>query len=647
MKGVDYTKALARERDNFQNTIQKDREYTSKRLADEQERHSQIQNQQSEVFLRDKSKLEKDYEANLQSIQEKTTKLIDSEKDNFHKTNREELDRFTKQRENLRKEFDQKMRYITDSYEKGRANDKEFNETIHKEKDNRYKENVDRLIQDKDTKIQEYAKKFEGSGAENRDQMNLEKSQLTRAHEDQLKTIYKDEAGKRFQLKEGLQQDLSRTKAAYEAEKELNQDYVKTKVGKVSSNFNQRAEKMMADYTKKNQEFVETQKQQDYKTNKQHQSEVANLRSNYERQLRNIDIDKRLRDNGQGEFAEVIQRQQGLKDDVVFTDKINRLKESLSEARKTYDDRAATERESYKDTLQTEASEAVNRRERREKELTADKIVEVAREKEKSSRTLKNQLVSQQADRLSHEEHLMQERNQASGQIQKLKENFNKSLQDLQDKNESFVAQLKTTTNEEKVDFINNSNKQRNEEILELRRNFGKLMDSTVSNYESRMKSLERENIRLKEDLDLKVSMVQKDADNQIRLQQKLYNDKKVADQKATQAAMDAREANFQNKVLELSDSFQRKMDNLTQVNEIQNKQIVNDYEAQLKVKDALMAKTLAEKQARHSNEMKILKTTMEQEKAQIISQYENQMNQMKISQKQQIDQLNEYKRLS
>ena len=34
MKGVDYTKALARERDNFQNTIQKDRAYTAKTIKD-------------------------------------------------------------------------------------------------------------------------------------------------------------------------------------------------------------------------------------------------------------------------------------------------------------------------------------------------------------------------------------------------------------------------------------------------------------------------------------------------------------------------------------------------------------------------------------------------------------------------------------
>lgn len=647
MKGVDYSKTLARERENFQNTIQKDREYTSKRLSSEEERHQNIQKKQSEVFQKDKARLEKDYQANLESVNEKTADAIENQKNKFHKINSEELDRFTRQREQLRKDFDVKMRDISDSYSRSKEETTEFNENLHKVKDTKYQNNLEHLVKDRDEKIDAFAKKFVGNGEALKNQLNIEKGQLTRSHQDQLQDIYKDEAAKRFQLKDGLQKDLERTKDAYAAEKEMNSDYVKTKVQKVSDNFNKRAEKMTADYSKKNQEFVTAQRDLDYKTNKEHQAEVAGIRQNYETALRNIDIDKRRRDNGSGEFAEVIQRQQGLKDDQVYEDKIKHLKNDLSDARKSYDNRSINERENYKDTLKKESSEAIGRLEKKDKELTAQKIVELARAKEKSSKTLKAQMVSQQADRIRHEEHLMQERNQASGQIKTLKENFNKSLQDLQDRNDRFVSELKNSTLDEKAEFIANSNKQRNEEILELRRNFGKLMDTTVSNYEARLKSVERENISLKQDLDLKVSMVMEEADNQIRLQTEMYNEKRIADQKSAQAIMDVRDKNFQNKVMELSDSFQKKMDNQSQVNELTMKKVVNDYENKLKMKDAQQNKVLAEKQARHSVELKTLKSALEQEKAQIISQYENQMNQLKLSQKQQIDQLNDYKRMS
>jgi hypothetical protein len=141
--------------------------------------------------------------------------------------------------------------------------------------------------------------------------------------------------------------------------------------------------------------------------------------------------------------------------------------------------------------------------------------------------------------------------------------------------------------------------------------------------------------------------MVMENADNHIRLQQELYNEKKLADLKSNQSVMDARDSNFNNKILQLTDSFQQKMDNLSQANELKMKQIVNDYEAKLKIKDALMAKALSEKQVRHNSEINSLKSTKENEKSQLISQYENQINQLKQSQKLQTEQLNEYKRMS
>lgn len=647
MKGVDYTKALARERDNFQNTIQKDREHTSRRISDEEKRHAELQKKQTEVFLRDKSKLEKDYEANLESIQEKTSNLMDVEKESFHKINRDQLENFTKQRETLRKDFDQKMSNITDSYHKARQNDKEFNQSINNEKDARYQKNFDRLTKDRDVKIAEYAKKFEGSGEHHRDQMNIEKGHLTRAHQDQLKTIYQEEAGKRYLLKEGLQEDLARTKAANRSENEMSQKYVKSKIDRLTNNFNNNIDDMRREYSQKNEELVKKQKEKDYKTNKEHQSEVAKLRSDNERKLRMIDIEKRRRDNGQGEFSKVVQRQQGKSAEDVYLDRINKLKENLDDARKLYDERTNSDRESYRDSIISESVDSLSRQEKTEKLLTADKIVEVAREKDKSARILEKQIMGQRAERIQHEEHMMQERNQASFNVTQLKENFNKSLRDLEEKNEKFMIELKELSNNEKSKFIINANKERNEEIFELRKNFGKLMDSTTNNYETKIRYLEGEIHKLKQDLDGKISMILNDADNKISLQAEYYNEKRIADQKSYHAALDAKNVDFRNKTLELSDSFQRKMNAYNQLNVTKNKEIVNNYEAKLKIKDAEAAKTLNEMQAIHAAEIQSLKSTLAQEKAQLTAQFSNKIDQMEIAHKEQIDKLNEYNRLS
>jgi len=213
-------------------------------------------------------------------------------------------------------------------------------------------------------------------------------------------------------------------------------------------------------------------------------------------------------------------------------------------------------------------------------------------------------------------------------------------------KNEKFVVELKDQTDKDKATFITMNNQQRNEEMLDLRRNFNNLMDTTVGNSETRLAASNRENAQLRDELDQKVGFVMAEADRQLKQQQQIYEDKRQADAKSNQMLMDQRENNLRNKILEVSNSYSRKMDQQTYNSEMKLKVTVIDYENRIKMMEVAQNKALAEKETLHGNEMKSLKSALEQEKKQIISQYENEINQLKLSQKQQIDQLNEYKRM-
>lgn len=646
MNGVDYSKALARERDNYQETIQKDRAQNKKYLADEENRHKSIQKKQYNNFEKNRTELEKDYQANITNVKERTQESIEQQKERFHKMNNADKERFLNERATMRKDFDGRFRDIKDSYTRAFEGEKNINEEVNSERSQRYKKNVERLTKDKDKSIQMFQENMSGSGADIRDQSKREKEKLVRSHETHLEGIYKDEAQKRFMLKEGLQKDLERTKAAHAAESEQTQTYLSDKVKTLSGNFNERASKMSTDYEKKNSEFVEAQSRENFQTNKKHGAELGEVRRSYEKSLRNIDIDRRRRDNGSGEFAEVVKRQQGLKDDQVFEDRIDKLNKNLVETRRDYNNRLDNETESYKDAIHVESAEAASRLERKERELTADKIVHVANEREKAQQLHSTQSATQHAERQRYENQIASERNQAGGQVKKLKENFNKSLQDLVAKNEKFVVELKDQTDKDKATFITMNNQQRNEEILDLRRNFNNLMDTTVGNYETRLAASNRENAQLRDELDQKVGFVMAEADRQLKQQQQIYEDKRQADSKANQMLMDQRENNLRNKILEVSNSYSRKMDQQTYNSEMKLKGTVSEYENRIKMMEVAQNKALAEKESLHANEMKSLKAALLQEKAQIISQYENEINQLKLSQKQQIDQLNDYKRM-
>lgn len=646
MNGVDYSKALARERENYQNTIQKDRANSEKRIASEEERHKELQKNQFENFKEDRNDIDRNYKANLERVKEKTQESIEAQKERFRKMHETDQERFHAERSAQRQDFDSRFRDIKKSYDRSLEGEREMNREVGNTRDERYKGNVNRLTQEKDKRIAEFQERMSGTGTDLKAQNNKEKEALTRTHEQRLKDVYQEEAKKRFVLKDGLQKDLDRTKDAYESEKAQSQEYVKEKVKSLAGKFNNRAETMSSDYEKKNSDFVKKQAEESFKTNKEHSAEVAEVRRNYEKNLRNIDIDRRRRDNGSGEYAEVVQRQQGKKDEQVFSDRMNAMRESMVDARRDYNIRSADESDAYRTTLREENAEAASRLERKERELMADKIVSVASEREKAQRLHNVQTFASKAERDRYEAQINSERNLAGNQVTKLKENFNKSLQDLQTKNESFISQLKDQNDKDKLEFITKNSQERNSEILGLRRNFSKLMDTTVNDYEARLNAANRENAQLREELNQKVSFVMADADRQIKEQAQLYENKREADARATQTIMDKREANLKNKILEVSNSYMAKMDQQTYNSEMKMKSVISDYEGKLKQLEMNNNKILAEKQTLHADELKKLKSALEQEKAQIISQYENQINQLKLSQKQQIDQLNDYKRM-
>lgn len=647
MNGVDYSKQLARERDHYQTTIQKDRANSEKRIEAEQERHENIQVKQREVYDRDRKELESDYQTNISDIKERTGESIESIKERFHKQNKAEQERFHEERSVSKKDFDGRMRDIKNSYDRAFRNERDGNESVVEAKAKRYDENVERLTKEKDKQLGVYQEKLATTGSDMRDQYKREKEQLVRVQEDNLKNVYKNESAKRTEMKEGLQKDLKRTQDAYAANTEQTQDYSRDKLRTMNDSFNERVGKMADDYAKKNESFVENAAIENKQTNKKHQSDIAEVRSNYERSLRNIDIEKRRRDNGSGEFSEVVRRQQGLKDDQVFEEKIERLQAQKAEEKRQFNKHTDELNEGNRDTLRVQSAEAAARLERKEREMMADKIVNVSNEREKANKQSALQQASQHAERQRYEGQISTERNMAGKNMIKLKENFNKSLTDLQDRNEKFVVELKKQTDDDKVKFINQSNQQRNDEITELRRNFNKLMDTTSGDYESRLNTANRENAQLRTELDQKVSFLMGDADRRVEQQTRMYEDKRQADLKAAQALMDHRERAFQAKIRDVSNSYQQKMDQQTYDSEMRLKQTTKEFEAQLKAKDALYAKDMGEKTNLNNAELKRVKSAMDAEKAQLISQYENQITELKRSHKLEQDKLNDYKGIS
>jgi hypothetical protein len=647
MKGIDYTKQLHKDREYFQDTIKKTQESADKRIAATDERAESVMSKQRNNFIEDKADLESSYQNNIEGLNEKTRSSLENNNDKFFAEREKERESFTQESITKRKDFDQRLNDIKSSYKKSFESEHDTNVDLQKTSKNKYDKSINDTRANSDKQLGNYRDEMSGQGADLKDQYNRERQQLVRSHEDHMTETFKDGAHKRAELKDHLRGDLQKSKAVQAADLEQQKIYTDDRISTMQSSFQDRSQKMARDYSERSDKLVESQHKDSIKTNKENQSALTDARRDYNKQLRLVDLDKRRRDNGSGDFSEIMDRQQGLKDATVNDNRFSDLKEKIAIKQKVYEDKAIKDQDSFNDTLKTENAEGTARLDRKLNEATADKIITVSKEREKAEGNLSVRETQNRNNTTAHAQQLMVERNNANDRLTNLKENFNTSMKQLEEKNKLGIEDVTKVTNEDKADFVKKLNESRNKETFEMKREFARLMDQTVQDYEQRLGSYQRDNEFLKMTMDQRISNITDQSQKQLESQRTLFEDRRSADLKNTQVLVDQREHHWKTASNQTALSFQKKIDKMQVDGDTKLKLLTNEYENKLKELKATKSKELGQKDSTHQTELSSIKDAYAEEKTRVISAYETQIASIKTGHKEQMDSMQEYKRLS
>ncbi len=282
-----------------------------------------------------------------------------------------------------------------------------------------------------------------------------------------------------------------------------------------------------------------------------------------------------------------------------------------------------------------------------EKDLIADKIKTVSAEREKSLKQVTNRENLNKIEREAYEQKLMVEKNASTVRIDSLKENFNKSMMSLEEKLKLSLEDVNVVANKDKADFVKMMNERRTKEVFDMKRDFNQTMDKTVQSYEQRINTLTRENNNLKMNMDTKVQMLTQDSEKQLADSTKLNQERRAAEKKDAQMAMDQREHRMKTEMNSLITTFQKKLDQMQNENETRLKLLTNDYENKLKNLQGSKAKELGEKDAKRVAELQTLKMAYEADKSRLVAAYEDQITASKAQHEDNLSQLKTYNKLS
>ncbi len=647
MNGIDYSKRLASERKLFQDAAKTLKESTERRVDETEKRTEHVMAKQKENHIKDRAELETHYQKNMDKMQEKTQAAVDGQTGKMAEKIEEERRLFTEEATKKRKDFDQRLNDIRTSYGKAFDTEKRRNGEVETNQKQKYVGNVENLQENLNEKLADYQSRVEGTGNELKDQYSRERQQLVRAQEDRLRTAYEDGAEKRAELKDRINFELKQAKEVKDAELGQLRKYSQDRLGAMQDQYQTNNDKTSREYSERNSAMVQAQKLNGREVNREHQEDVSKLRRGFNDSLRKIELERRRRDNGSGEFAEFRAKQEGISEVAKQQTRVKTMKENFAELQKNYTEKTEADHTKFQEAFKAQSVEAIAREERKLNAANADKLRTFSSERERTERQIG---MRESQNKLEHQEFdskLMMEQKNSNTRLTKLKESFNQSMKFVEEKHLTTLDEVNKNSTKDKAQFMKILHERKAEDIAEMKRTFGNLMDTMVQDYEQRLSNYERENENLKLTMNQKLHTVMDQTERQLESQRNMFNERRASEQKAQQTLNDDKELQFKRNVADLNNSYQKKIDRMQAQNDTKFKLMINDYESKLKELKALQSKQIVEKDTTHQIELDRVKKAYDDEKTRVVNAYESQIESIKKGHEESMRAMADYKRLS
>ena len=647
MNGVDYTRRLSKEREYFQDSIKKNNEAHKQRLEETENRSKHITEKQSENFLKDKAELEKSYQGNLNNLVDKNRESMDHQTDKFNKDIVKERSAFAQESNAKSKDFDQRLNDIKHSYKRAFGSEKENNQEVREADKKRYQGNVKDLTLKQDKQLKKYQEDIAGAGADIKDSFKREKQQLVRNQEETLAETQRRHFNEKESVKKRLSGELAKTKEIHEAEGKQLRDYTQDKIVKTEQYHSGRSNQLASDYTERYATDAEKQHQLAIKTNKQYEDQFDKVRREAQNEIRQADNLARRRDNGEGEFNTAVSSNREFNGKSIQDHKLQNMKGALEDTKRTYEEMAATDANNRKIAEEKDRAESQAFIDKRTNQLKAEKMITVAEERIENQNKVDHQERQNLVKSRDYERQVMQEKKMGDTRVKNLKENFHKSITQIEEKLRENIEDVTRTANADKKDFLKKNSERTIEQLADMKQEYNRHLDQTIQGYEFRLATAQKNFDELKMGSEQKMASMAQQSETELNYEKTTGAERRNAEVRGLRSAMDEQSHQHRMEVNNLMVNYQKQLAKVQSQNDLKLKLITNDYETKLKEAQASKSRELAEKDNYNRAELERLKSNYSDDKQRTVAGYEAKLQQMQDHHDTQMQQLNEFKKLS
>ncbi len=539
------------------------------------------------------------------------------------------------------------MKDIKNNYNRAFKNQDETDSSIRETEKKRYTGNVKDLTQKQDKQLKKYQDDVSGAGSDIKESFKREKQQLLRNHEEVLTDNNRKHYDERESVKNRLSGELKKTKEIHQHEQNHLRDYTSDKIVKNEKYHSGKSEKMAEDYSDRYAKDVKNQNIATLKTNRQYEESLDKVRREAQEHVRQSDNQTRRRDNGEAEFSEAMSKNSEFNGKSIGENKIKNIKNALDDTRRTYEDKAASDATEYNVAMSSERAENQAFIDKRTNQLKADKFVTIGEERTDNQNRLDHQERQNLVKSKDYEKQVMQEKKSGDTRVQNLKENFQKSMTSIEDKLRANIEDVTRSANADKKEFMKVTSDRTMEQLADMKAEFNRQLDQTIQGYEFRLSGAEKKFDEYHMATEMKMESMAQQAEKELNYERTTGAERRNAEVRGLKSAIDEQEHKHRMEVNAMMVNYQKQISKVQSQSDLKLKLNSNDNETKLKEAQASKSRELAEKDNINRAEIERLKLNYSDEKTKTVADYEAKLQQLKDHHETQMQQLNEYKKLS
>ncbi len=617
----DYTKQLAKARDDYADKAKTLREDYDHNLKNIQETHEAKEVSQRENYLKQKQNLEENLSEISDSYESKSREAIMQSQKEFRDRIGTQQGAFEEEMRETREDMQAKLSNISDSYRKSKEEQEKYNQQLLSQKNMAFEEAQEARARSFDHKVSELSGKNRDDFHNFQREQAAEKRDLIHGHKNELQGLVSESNLARQKVMAKNQEELEILRDAHARESDAMRDHHASSIGEVINR--KEVEKMnlqseyqnltqniidrnesQAEQTRRVNERVSRERENQYATDLQAVTRKSNEMVNSGGRVKSLEDDKRkLIDNYEGRIRDL----RSAAEETVYQGQLEKERMNKEFVQQTRENTALADKQ--KGELQRDLRQFHTEMQA----TTKDKNDKVMNAYKKELTQTRNAAEAKSID----------DRVESNQRLEEQRVAFSKTIDAMNNRNRETINEIQEQNAKEQTKYIQETKRSMHHEREDIKDNLRSVFARKEDSYEKRLENLEREKKSVVESYESKLANLEKKYTKELEEMRVIMAETRAGDMRDFKRQIEMKERAM------ASDKMQMKQEFDTKLIKIRDRQ-----ETQLAKLHERFTQTLESERLDHSREMKRkldeahtnyerLYDTAQMEKEQMKHQYE------------------------